>query len=133
MNHLKTLILVDDDEIIVYLTKRTIKDTNLVELIKVFGNGKDVINYLKENSSNPDLLPDIIFLDLFMPIMDGWDFLDEYAKIKPKITKSITIYIITSSVSPDDINRAKNISDVSDYLIKPITKENFIEIIKKSE
>lgn len=131
MKHLKKLILVDDDEIIVYLTKRLVKETNLVELTKVFGNGSDAINYLKENCNNTHLLPEIIFLDLFMPIMDGWQFLEEYALLKPKIDKQIIIYIITSSVSPEDIIRAKNIKEVTDYIIKPITKENFIAILEK--
>jgi CheY-like chemotaxis protein len=131
MERLKTLILVDDDEIIVYLTKRTIKETNLVDLMEVFRNGKEAINYLIENAENLDLLPEVIFLDLFMPEMDGWQFLEEYKKIKSKIGKPITIYIITSSISPEDISRAKSISEVSDYIIKPVTRENFIEIIKR--
>lgn len=131
MDRLKTLILVDDDEIIVYLTKRIIAQTNLVELINVFGNGKDAIDYLKENLNNPDLFPEIIFLDLFMPIMDGWGFLEEYIKIKPKTDKPTTIYIITSSVSPEDIIKAKSYSVVTDYIIKPIDKQNLIEILKK--
>ena len=131
MEHSKTLILVDDDEIIVYLTKRIIKETNLVGLNNVFRNGRDAINYLRENATNIDLIPDIILLDLSMPVMDGWQFLEEYTKIEPKIDKIITIYIITSSISSEDINRAKKINVVSDYIIKPITRENFIEIITK--
>ncbi len=131
MNRLKTLMLVDDDEIIVYLTKRIIAQTNLVELTNVFGNGKDAIDYLKENSNNPDLFPEIIFLDLFMPIMDGWEFLEEYIKIKPKTSTPTTIYVITSSVSEEDIIKAKSYSVVTDYIIKPTTKENFIAILEK--
>jgi CheY-like chemotaxis protein len=131
MAHLKTLILVDDDEIIVYLTKRIITETNLVGLNNIFRNGKDAIDYLRENADNIDLIPDIILLDLSMPVMDGWKFLDEFVKLEPEIDKPITIYIITSSISAEDINRAKKISVVSDYLIKPITRENFIEIITK--
>jgi CheY-like chemotaxis protein len=131
MNELKTLVLVDDDEIIAYVTKRIIADTNLVNLIKVFPNGKEAINYLRENSANPDMLPEILFLDLFMPIMDGWHFLDEFTKIKHEINKQIDIYIITSSISQEDIDRAKKINEVSDYIIKPITRKNFLEIIQK--
>lgn len=128
MAHLKTIMLVDDDEIIVYLTKKIVKDTNKAKLIDVFGNGSDAINYLKENSKSSNLLPDIIFLDLFMPIMNGWQFLEEYKMIKSKMTKSIEIYVISSSISQEDINKAKNIYEVSDYIIKPITKEKFISI-----
>lgn len=130
MKHSKSLILIDDDEIVVYLTQKIVSQNDLVELIKVFNNGKDAIDYLKENINNPELLPEIIFLDLFMPIMDGWEFLDEYITLRPRMGKSITIYIISSSVSPTDINRAKKYSEVSDYIIKPVTKTHFLDILK---
>jgi CheY-like chemotaxis protein len=131
MTTLKTLTIVDDDDIFVFLTTKIIEQTNLVDLIKVFGNGLDAINFLKENKNNVDALPDIILLDLSMPIMNGWQFLEEYNKLNPTIGKKITIYICSSSISPDDITRAKTISEVSDYIIKPITKDKLIDLIKK--
>lgn len=131
MTTLKTLTIVDDDDIFVFLTTKIIEQTNLVDLIKVFGNGLDAINFLKENKNNVDALPDIILLDLSMPIMNGWQFLEEYNKLNPTIGKKITIYICSSSISPDDITRAKTISEVSDYIIKPITKDKLIDFIKK--
>ena len=131
MTTLKTLTLVDDDDIFVFLTTKIIEQTNLVDLIKVFGNGLDAINFLKENKNNVDALPDIILLDLSMPIMNGWQFLEEYNKLNPTIGKKITIYICSTSISPDDITRAKTISEVSDYIIKPITKDKLIDLIKK--
>ena len=131
MTTLKTLTLVDDDDIFVFLTTKIIEQTNLVDLIKGFGNGLDAINFLKENKNNVDALPDIILLDLNMPIMNGWQFLEEYNKLNPTIGKKITIYIYSSSISPDDITRAKTISEVSDYIIKPITKDKLIDLIKK--
>ena len=133
MKHIKNLALVDDDELFVFLTKMTIDETNLVDMIKVFRNGLDAINFLKENSNNQEQLPELILLDLSMPVMDGWQFLEEYIKLKPRIGKKITIYIVSSSISPKDLGKAKSISEVSDYIIKPITKEALIEIIKKIE
>jgi len=130
MNPIRTLLIIDDDEVFVYLTKKTIQQTNLINLINVFGNGLDAINFLKENIDNPDSLPEIILLDLSMPIMDGWDFLEEYLVLMPKLSRKIDIYIVSSSISPFDIVRAKSISAVTDYIIKPITKEKLIEIIK---
>jgi CheY-like chemotaxis protein len=123
------MTIIDDDEVYVYLIKKIIKQTNLVDLIKIFGNGLDAIDFLKENSDNPDSLPEIILLDLSMPIMDGWQFLEEYMLLYPKLGRKITIYIVTSSISPSDIIKAKSISEVTDYIIKPITKEKLIEII----
>ncbi|RTY95872.1 response regulator [Flavobacterium sp. GT3R68] len=130
MKLLKTILIVDDDEIFVYLTRKAIEQAMIVEEIKVFGNGRDAINFLKENAGNPHLLPEIILLDLSMPIMDGWQFLEEFHLIKPRVEKKIIIYIVTSSISPEDITRAKSFNEVSDYIIKPITKQKLIEVVK---
>jgi CheY-like chemotaxis protein len=131
MNPIRTLTLIDDDDIFVFLTKKAIEQTKLVELIKVFENGLDALNFLKENKHNVNALPEIILLDLSMPIMNGWQFLEEYTKLHPTIGKNITIYICSSSISHDDITRAKAINEVSDYIIKPITKDKLIDLIKK--
>ncbi|MFI0430709.1 response regulator [Mariniflexile sp. HMF6888] len=131
MTPIRTLTLIDDDDIFVFLTKKAIEQTKLVDLIKVFENGLDALNFLKENKHNVDVLPEIILLDLSMPIMNGWQFLEEYAKLNPTIGKKITIYICSSSISHDDITRAKAINEVSDYIIKPITKDKLIDLIKK--
>jgi len=130
MTTLKQLTLVDDDDVFVFLTTRLLDKYKLVDLIKIFDNGYDALVFIKENLGNIEALPDIILLDLSMPIMDGWQFLDEYVKINPKIGKKITIYICSSSISPDDVARAKAINAVSDFIIKPMTKEKLIEMIK---
>jgi CheY-like chemotaxis protein len=130
MTTLKQLTLVDDDDVFVFLTTRLLDKYQLVDLIKIFDNGYDALIFIKENLGNIEALPDIILLDLSMPIMDGWQFLDEYVKINPRIGKKITIYICSSSISPDDVARAKAINAVSDFIIKPMTKEKLIEMIK---
>ena len=84
----KKLIMVDDDEIFIYLTKKAIDSVNIVDLIKVFGNGLDAIDFLKAHAHKPEELPEIIFLDLSMPIMDGWQFLEEYILLGLKVSGS---------------------------------------------
>ena len=126
---IKQLVLVDDDEVYVYLTRRMIEETHLVDLVKVFRNGLEAINFLKSNVDHPDDLPEVIFLDLSMPVMDGWQFLKEFILLKPHIGRKIVVYIVTSSISPEDIARSQAISEVSDYLIKPVSKEQFIALI----
>ncbi|MBL7910881.1 MAG: response regulator [Bacteroidia bacterium] len=130
MNKIKNLALVDDDEIFVFLTKMTIEESNIVDMVKVFRNGREAINFLNENSHDPTQLPEVILLDLSMPVMDGWQFLEEYIVLKPRIGKKIVIYIVSSSISPDDIQKAKNINEVTDYIIKPVTKEHLVEMLK---
>lgn len=130
MTTLKQLTLVDDDEVFVFLTTRMLEKYQLVDLIKIFDNGYEALVFIKENRDNIESLPDIILLDLSMPIMDGWQFLDEFVKINPKIGKKITVFICSSSISPDDVARAKAINAVSDFIIKPMTKEKLIEMLK---
>lgn len=130
MTAIRQLTIVDDDEVFVFLTTKMIEQSKLVDLIKIFENGLDALLFLKENLNNIASLPDIILLDLSMPIMDGWQFLEEYVKINPVIGKTITIYICSSSISPDDIRRAKLINEVSDFIIKPMTKDKLVEMIK---
>lgn len=130
MTAIKRLTLVDDDEIFVFLTSKLLEQSKLVDLIKIFDNGYDALVFLKENLGNIEALPDVILLDLSMPIMDGWEFLEEYVKINPIIGKKIVIYICSSSISPADISRAKAINEVSDFIIKPMTKDKLVEMIK---
>ena len=130
MKTVKTLMIIDDDDVFVFLIKKGIEKAQVVEKIIVFDNGMDSINYLKENFQNPDMLPEIILLDLSMPIMDGWQFLEEYTLLKPKIEKKMLIYLVTSSISPEDLKAAKSINAVSDFIVKPITAEKLLEILK---
>jgi CheY-like chemotaxis protein len=81
--------------------------------------------------NNDYQLPEVIFLDLSMPIMDGWQFLDEFTSLSLKTdkTEKILIYICSSSISPHDITKAKEISSVTDFIIKPVTKDKLAEIV----
>lgn len=112
--------IVDDDKIYQFTMTKTIEATRRFKKILVFSDGEEAFGFLTENQSNPEFLPDIIFLDINMPYMDGWEFLAEFALLKPKLAKKIIVYMVSSSVSELDINRAKEISEVTDYIIKPI-------------
>lgn len=129
MRPINLVALIDDDEIVKFIGSKVIESTKLVDRIKTFSNGEEAINFLKSNSKQPDLLPEIILLDLSMPIMDGFEFLENYITLEPKLNKKITIYVVSSSISEKDIGRINKISEVSDYIIKPITKEKFENIV----
>ncbi|MFV8337717.1 response regulator [Flavobacterium sp. LB3P21] len=111
--------IIDDDPIFVFGTKRIMEIANFCESFMIFRNGKEAFDKLKAIIIADEKLPDLILLDLNMPIWDGWQFLDEFIKI-PNVNP-ITIYIMTSSVDPEDIEKAKTYDAVSNYLIKPIT------------
>lgn len=125
------IALVDDDTTYRFITKKILSKQESVESINTFINGLEALNYLKENANQETALPDILFLDLFMPIMDGWQFLNEFANLESNYLNKITIYICTSSISPHDVERAKSISTVSDYIIKPISKTKLIDILNQ--
>lgn len=129
MKKIEIIALIDDDETYIYISKRMLKQIDNVNKIEVFGNGLDGLNYLKLNIDNPLLLPEIIFLDLSMPIMDGWQFLEEFINLNATNFKKITIYICSSSISPYDIDRAKSLNAVTGYIIKPLSKEDFTKLI----
>ena len=129
MKKIDNICIIDDDMIFRYLTQKVITETHLVKDIDAFSNGLDAINFLKSVCLNDDKLPDIILLDLFMPVMDGWGFLKEYAKLQPRLSREIPIYIVTSSIDPSDIQKSKAIDLVIDFIVKPMTKETFLHIM----
>lgn len=87
------------------------------------------MSYLSEFGDKPELLPDVIFLDLSMPVMDGWEFLKEYSDLKPKLKKDIALFIVSSSISPQEVERSKSYRAVTDFLIKPVEKGKIVEIM----
>ncbi|MBQ0733806.1 response regulator [Aquimarina celericrescens] len=122
-NKIALACIIDDDDMYVSLVKKIIEAKNLCQNLMVFQNGKAALNYFEVILSNLDQksIPEIIFLDLNMPVMDGWEFLDNFTRIKNKLGKAITLYVVSSSINPVDIERAKSINSVKDYLIKPVT------------
>ena len=123
--------IIDDDDIYQFTIKKTIKALNLAQNIMAFSDGEEALNFMIENLNKDEELPDVILLDINMPIMDGFQFMEEYIKIKPKLGKKITIYMVSSSVDMTDLARAKKISEISDYIIKPIKKGKIKAIIEK--
>ncbi|MCB1190982.1 MAG: response regulator [Leptospiraceae bacterium] len=130
MKKIDRLYIIDDDEIFHFITKEIVNSTNLVENVETFSDGFKAINVLKSVQNTPQRLPEMILLDLNMPILDGWGFLEEYIALKPKLPKKITIFIVSSSIDPIDVEKAKSIHEVKDYIIKPLNEDKFLEIIE---
>ncbi|KAB2913416.1 MAG: response regulator [Bacteroidetes bacterium] len=126
-----TICVVDDDEIYQFVIKSQLESRKLARKILMFSDGELAIDFFKTVVDNADELPDLVLLDLNMPIMDGWEFLDEFIMLKPKLPKKVTIYVVTSSINQTDIDRAKRISEVTDYIVKPINEETLMDMLLK--
>jgi CheY-like chemotaxis protein len=123
------LFLVEDDALFAMLLKRTLKKIGFEHPLSVFENGLDILNYLKENKADSERLPDMILLDINMPIMDGWQFLDAYEEIKDVLLKQPEIYILSSSIFTQDVEKSKEYKTVTDYLIKPLEQSKLKKIV----
>ncbi len=129
MARFKSVLLVEDDPITILVCDRIMKMNSFAEKVKSCENGKFALDYLKDVTANdPELSPQIIFLDINMPVMNGWDFLEEYENIKDTLPVLPRIFILSSTVDPEDYNKAKSYTSVEDFISKPLSKENLDSI-----
>jgi len=129
MKKINSMYVIDDDRIYHFLLKNLFKQNGIEINSTFFNNGHDAIEAIKIKREKGEEMPDLILLDVNMPIMNGWQFLEEYTKLKALLPNSSTIYMISSSNDEVDINKAKGYSDiVKDYFLKPICKEDLDKI-----
>ena len=131
MSSLKSICVIDDDMIYQFAIKLNLKQHKLAENVMTFDNGEEARKYFIENAGNLEMLPDVILLDINMPIMDGWDFLEWYKANKEAFARKVPIFMVSSSIDWRDIERAKSYDSVMDYISKPLTEGNFFEIVHK--
>lgn len=126
------IILIDDNDDDNFIHSRLIKKNNLSKGVTSFISGWDALEYLK-NDSNPEYVrPDVIFLDINMPEMDGWEFIERYNKELTEEQKSKQVVVLlTTSDNPDDLIRSKKIPSLFGYNTKPLTIEMIKELCDK--
>ena len=124
----KNIMLVDDDKIFNFLSEKTITSLGLANEIHFALNGRQALELLEEYKKGNVQRPDIIFLDLNMPIMNGYEFIEAFALMDLPDKSSITIVVLTSSADPNDLARAKELG-IKYYFNKPLTREEIKKMI----
>lgn len=125
---MKNVLLVDDDEVCNFLNTHLLQTAGIAKEIHSALNGKQAIDLLNNYYMGSSAFPDVILLDLNMPIMDGFEFLEAFKRINLAEQKKVTIIIVTSSHNPNDLEKARQIG-VTGYLTKPVTVESLMAIL----
>lgn len=125
MNNPRFYMVIDDDRINNMVCESVIKKLHEQSKVLSFLRAEDALNYLK-NEMNPK--PDIIFLDINMPEMDGWEFLENYTKLNGN--NKAKIFMLSSSINQGDFEKAKNYAEVVDYIVKPFSKDKLVKAIE---
>ncbi len=116
-----SVYIIDDDPIYLYMLDRIIRECNFSKDINSFDNGKPAIEALGNTNLSTNEIPDVIFVDLSMPIMNGWEFLDKLEATGVLKKKEIKIVLVSSSINPREIELIKKYPIVTKYIVKPIT------------
>ena len=130
------VMLVEDDDVTMMLCKINLKKTNFTPNLICCGNGYEAFNFLKTEIEKPEIeriIPDLIFLDINMPVMNRQEFLTEFKNHISEKFPSIVIKILSSSLDPRDINKAKSFNIVNEFISKPLNRDILISLLEKNQ
>ncbi|GAA0893459.1 response regulator [Fulvivirga kasyanovii] len=133
MTKVKSILIIDDDDVSNFIYKRVIETTRTADKITTFIRAREALEYLEKTAdSSPEDFPDIIFLDINMPVMNGWQFLEKYeTSFQSKLKKRPVLCMLSSSVYQEDISKAYTYTDVKEYISKPLTSQIMTNLIQK--
>lgn len=123
------LLVIDDDDINIFIIKKIVEKTGYDAEMVAKTNGQLAIDYLHDLHKNEEVLPDLILIDINMPVLNGWEFLEAYEKLG--IVTKIDMYMLSSSVYENDIEKAKTYQTVKGFISKPLSIERLIELFEE--
>ena len=121
-NKIDMVMLVDDNDTDNFISRRIIEITNFANSVEIKNSGKSALEFLESNKENPENLPDYIFIDINMPIVDGFVFLYEFEKFDYSIKDKCKVIILSSSDNKRDIDKIVNNDHVIKFITKPLTE-----------
>ena len=127
---LHEVLLIDDYEADNFLHRMVLEEMGCAETISEKNNGREALNYLTTEVDGQLPSPDLIFLDINMPVMNGWEFLDAYAGLPQDQRRACIVAMLTTSQNPGDLSRVESSSVVSEYLSKPLTEDAVRRILE---
>jgi CheY-like chemotaxis protein len=131
MKTVNCILLIDDNEADNEFHSRAIKKSGVCQCVEVANGGQKALDYLLRSGTAESPTPDLIFLDINMPGMNGFEFLEEYNQLDPAKKSKMVVFMLTSSLLPDDKEKAEKTGYISAFLPKPLTAKMVGEIIDK--
>ena len=128
---LNSVLLIDDDEPTNFLTKMVVRKSDLNMYTEAIHSSVAALKYLENEDLHEEDIPDLIFLDINMPSMNGWEFLEKYKSLAIHKKKKIYLYMLTTSMNDEDRFRSGKIDFVDGFLIKPLTIKSYTEVVDK--
>ena len=122
------LLVIDDDDINIFIIKKIVEKTGFNIDMVAKSNGKFAIDYLEETLSQDSPFPNLVLIDINMPVMNGWEFIEAYQQLGT--TKEADLYILSSSVYENDIEKTKSYASVKGFISKPLSMERLTELLK---
>jgi CheY-like chemotaxis protein len=126
------VMLIDDNEIDNLINQKMIEAASIAEHIYTHTGARSAIEFLRNleklDKETKNVMPEVIFLDIDMPLMDGFQFLDEFDKLSETTKNKCKIVMLTSSINPQDVNKSKRYSYVKKYINKPLSQDNLVNL-----
>ena len=128
---LNCILLIDDDEPTNFLNRLTLEQAGCTRDIRIAQSGQEALDYLRSCGQDKPPRPDLIFLDINMPAMDGWEFLERYRSLPQERKADIVLIMLTTSLNPDDEVRTRSIPEVAGFENKPLSHQRLTLLLEK--
>ncbi len=122
------LLVIDDDDINIFIIKKIVEKTGYDIEMVARSNGQQAIDYINDTIAQNKPLPNLVLIDINMPVMNGWEFIEAYEAMD--IEQNVDMYILSSSVYENDIEKTKSYKAVKGFISKPLSMERLTELVK---